>query len=117
MDKAAENEALFQSIRERIEQANARQPAPAPTRPWHEHIAFGAMEDARLKVSRARDAMAGIAALLQPYMEEGNEQLNMARRGDVAAVFDYFAETMREPLDTLDIAANMLQSALRMGLP
>lgn len=117
MTDPADNEVIFQQICNLVEQAKAQQPAPAPARPWHEHSAFVSMEDARFKVSRARDALAGIAALLQPCMEEGDEELSMARRSDAAAVFEYFAETMREPLETLDSAANLLQSALRTGQP
>lgn len=116
MAEPADEEAIFRDICERLEQAKkAPQPAPAPARPWHEHNAFEAMEDARFKVSRARDALAGIAAMLQPATSHGDEQMNMTHRSDAAAVFEYFAENMREPLETLDIAANMLQSDLRAG--
>lgn len=85
--------------------------------PWHEHGAFGDIEGARWQIARARDALAGIAAMLEPATEAYDEQMNMAHRSDAAAVFAFFAEAMREPLDVIDQAALRLQNDLRTGQP
>jgi hypothetical protein len=109
---------MARRVAQMIQAGDSRQKqAPAQIAPWHEHKAFYAMEGAQTQISRARDAMAGIAALMQPDSQAANEQLNMARRADAFAVFDFFAEALREPLETLDIASNMLQRDLRAGQP
>ncbi len=90
-------------------------PASAPVIAWHEHKAFHAIDEAQSKISLARDALAGISAMLQPESIHYDEQMNMTRRSDASAVFGFFAEAMREPLETLDSAAYMLQSDLRAG--
>lgn len=93
-------------------------PKPAaPAIPWHEHSAFEEIEEARWKIARARDALAGIAAMLESENSEKDEQMNLARQSDAGAVFAFFAEAMREPLDVVDTAANRLQIALRTGQP
>lgn len=90
-------------------------PASCRGTPWHEHNAFWAIEEAQSKISLARDALAGISAMLHPEVNHFDEQMNMTRRSDASAVFGFFAEAMREPLETLDSAASMLKSDLRAG--
>lgn len=90
----------------------AAQPA-APAAPWHEHAAFDEIDAARCQIGRARDALAGIAALMQPESMAGNEQLNMARRADAYAVFDFFASSLVAPLDAIESASFRLQKGLR----
>ncbi len=92
-------------------------PTPDPAVAWHEHGAFDDLYAAQWQISRARDALAGIAALLQPDSRGGDEQLNMAHRSDASAVFAFFAEAMQAPLEVVDSAANRLKTALRTGQP
>jgi len=100
-----------------LAEADTSASSPAPATPWHEHGAFDDIDGARWRIDLARDALAGIGSMLQPYGKAGDEQLNMANRGDAAAVFMFFAEAMREPLDLIDQAAFRLKTALRTGQP
>ena len=117
MSETTPREAALERVRELLAEARAKQSSPAPARPWNKHGAFDDMEAARWQIERARDALAGLAALMQPDIQAGNAQLNMARRGDVFAVLDFFAEAMREPLAVLDESANRLEKDLRIGHP
>ena len=117
MTDNADNETVFQRMCLEMERANSAQTTQEPAIAWHKHGAFDDMEAARWQIERARDALAGLAALMQPDIQAGNAQLNMARRGDVFAVLDFFAEAMREPLAVLDESANRLEKDLRNGHP
>jgi hypothetical protein len=109
VDDTASTEAAFKHVSDLLKEARLK---AAPAKPWHEHAAFDEIDAARWQATRARDALAGIAALLQPDSREGNEQLNMARRAVAYAVFDFFAEVLRAPLDAIDSASNRLQKDL-----
>jgi len=110
-------EAAFQRCVELLRESNESAPTPAPAVAWHEHGAFDEIEKAQSQISRARDALAGIAALMQPDSKAADEQLDMAHRSDAVAIFDFFAEAMSEPLDVLNQAVFRLQQDLRAGQP
>jgi len=42
------------------------------------------------------DALQGIGAMMQPEMDVHDEQLNQTRRSDMAAIFRFFGEALRE---------------------
>ncbi len=41
------------------------------------------------------DALQGIGAMMQPEMDRYDEQLNVTRRSDMAAIFRFFGEALR----------------------
>lgn len=119
-DAQTKREAVLDQVRSMLDEATAADtptPNPAPAIPWCEHGAFCEIDGARWQIVRARDALAGIAAMLQPETDAYDEQMNMTRRSDAAAVFAFFAEAMCEPLAVIDEAASRLQTDLRAGQP
>jgi len=106
----AEEEAIFQHVL-KLRAESTKKTA------GDEHAEFAVIDDARWKATRAIDALAGIAALLQPHSTAGNEQLNMARRADAAAVFDLFAEVLRTQMEAIESATFHLQQDLRTIKP
>jgi hypothetical protein len=109
----AETKAMLERIGNLYREAHDLERAYMPVKPWHEHAAFDDIDAARVDITRARDALSGISALLQPESAAGNEQLNMARRADACAVFNYFAECLIEPLGVIESASFRLQQDLR----
>lgn len=85
--------------------------AAAPARPLHQHGAFLDLAAAVRLLSLGADALKGIGAMMQPDSEAGNEQLNMARRGDASAIFEFFGEVLKEPVQIASEAAERLEWA------
>jgi hypothetical protein len=75
--------------------------------PLHKHGAFDDLDAALENIYRLTNALRGIGNLLQP--EFADEQLNMARRSDASAVFEFFSEALREYREIAAEASQTLQ--------
>jgi hypothetical protein len=77
--------------------------------PIRQHGAFYDLDAAIDRIRLAADALKGIGSLLQPEHTEANEQLNLARRYDASAVFEFFGEVLSESRDIASEASDTLQ--------
>lgn len=91
-------------------ETTTNQPKPA-TRPLHQHGAFYDLAAAVRLLALGADALKGIGAMMQPDSDAGNEQLNMARRGEASAIFEFFGEVLKEPAQIAGEAADRLEMA------
>jgi hypothetical protein len=64
--------------------------------PLHKHGAFDDLDAALYNIHRLSNALRGIGNLLHPESNSADEQLNMARRSDASAVFEFFGEALNE---------------------
>jgi len=71
--------------------------------------AFDDLDTALYNIERLADALRGIGNLLQPEHTPANEQLNMARRSDASAVFEFFGEVLKEYRENAVCAHSILQ--------
>lgn len=94
-------------------QAILREAAAAPARPLHQHGAFLDLAAAVRLLALGADALKGIGVMMQPDSDAGNEQLNMARRGDASAIFEFFGEVLKEPVQIASEAAERLEWAAK----
>lgn len=79
--------------------------------PLHEHGAFDDLYDAARMLDLGTDALCGIAAMMQPTMKSGDEQLGNARRSDLSAVFRFFGEALKSPATIAAESIERLQRA------
>lgn len=70
------------------ENKTATKPYARP--PLHEHGAFDDLYEATTFLQIGGEALEGIAALLLPTLDSGDEQLSKARRVDAHAIFLFF---------------------------
>lgn len=86
--------------------------APTTTRLHNHGALFDDMGAAINRLALGADALKGIGAMMQPAMEIGDEQLECARRSDISAIFQFFGEVLREPVQTASDAAQRLEWAV-----
>lgn len=89
---------------------NDEAPAPIAT-PLHKHGAFDDMGAAINLLALGADALKGIGAMMQPSTYAGDEDLHQTRRSDMAAIFQFFGEVLREPALTAREATERLEGA------
>ena len=99
---------------ERIE--NVKTPDDSPEKtialpPLYEHGAFDDLYDATRMLDLGTDALRGIAAMMEPATQHGDEQLDNARRSDLSAVFRFFGEAMKSPATIAAESIERLQRA------
>lgn len=83
------------------------------TVPLHELGEFYDVQAALDFIGQAKDALLGIAQLLQPEMSRHDEQLNIVHRSQVGAIFRFFGEALSEPVGIAYDANDRLQTALK----
>lgn len=93
-------------------EATTDQPKPA-TSPLHEHGAFLDLAAAIRLLALGAEALNGIGTMMRPDSEAANEQLNMARRGEASAIFEFFGEVLKEPALIASEAADRLEMAAK----
>ncbi|MDD2894356.1 MAG: hypothetical protein PHF20_10585 [Halothiobacillaceae bacterium] len=71
--------------------------------------AFDDLDAALNRIRLAADALNGIGNLLQPETSKADEQLNMARRHDASAVFEFFGEVLGESREIASEACETIQ--------
>lgn len=77
--------------------------------PLHQHGAFDDLDAALWNIQRLSNALLGISKLLQPEGANYDEQLNMVRRSEASAVFDFFGEVLNDYRGIADDASNTLR--------
>lgn len=118
-EEVAASERRQQAFKRASELLQAQQPSPppAPAIPWSRHGYFDDIAAAVAYVDKARAAMDCIGAMLQPHRRDADEQLNMVHRSQAADLFAFFAESLDEPLKTIDECREHLSMGLaRAGL-
>jgi hypothetical protein len=89
---------------------NQQQTAPAPANlPLHDHGAFRVIDASLNRIRLMADALHGLGNLMQPETNGADEQLNMTRRSDVSAIFEFFGDVLSESREIVAEAADTLQ--------
>lgn len=95
-----------------------QQPPIQPSHvPLHVHGDFNDIYSAINLLSLGADALTGIGNLMQPESKGGDEQLNLANRSDVSAVFRFFGEVLKEPTQVVYNSVECVQQAAEDQLP
>lgn len=85
----------------------------AAGQPLHRNPAFLDLAEAIRIIALGADALKGIGAMMQPESKAGDEQLNMARRGEASAIFEFFGEVLKGPAQIASEATDRLESLSR----
>lgn len=71
--------------------------------------AFDDIDAAATLINLGTDALKGIGAMMEPEYLNEDGQMNLAHRSDASAVFRFFGEVLKEPLQTITNAAFRLE--------
>lgn len=80
--------------------------------PLHQNGAFYDVQEALTFIGQAKDALLGMADLLQPELMIHDEQLNAVHRSQVAAIFLFFGTALADPVQIAYNANERLQRAV-----
>lgn len=81
--------------------------------PLHKHGAFQDIYAAADLLALGANALKGIGAMMQPFLEEDDVQIDDVRRSDMAAIFKFFGEALQEPAGIAWEAAYRLERAAK----